>query len=208
MKRIPMVQEGEALVSETNPTMNNNHPKQAFVVRSLPSSSPLTTSENKKGKEPCCMEDLPPDLLSKILASLPKENVAVAARTCRSCCLGALKWARLEQGCPWHAKVCQAAAGTGCLAALKWARANGCPWDEYTCAYAAGYGQLKVLKWARANGCPWDEHTCAFAAKNGHLELLMWARENGCPWNWWTSFNAKKHGHLEVLGWANANGCW
>ena len=39
---------------------------------------------------------------------------------------------------------------------LQWARENGCPWDAISCAAAARGGHLETLQWARANGCPWD----------------------------------------------------
>ena len=67
---------------------------------------------------------------------------------------------------------------------LQWARQNGCPWGAWTCAAAAEGGHLEVLQWARQNGCRWDEWTCECAAKEGHLEVLQWADQNGCPWHW------------------------
>ena len=55
---------------------------------------------------------------------------------------------------------------------LAWARENGCPWDARVCAAAARGGHLETLQWARANGCPWNEDTCACAAWGGQLDML------------------------------------
>jgi len=117
-----------------------------------------------------------------------------------------LQWAR-ENGCPWDARVCAAAARGGHLETLQWARANGCPWDLMTGVEAASGGFLETLKWARENGCSWDVDTCTAAAKHGHLRVLKYLRLNKCPWNSWTCAVAAKHGRLETLKWARANGC-
>ena len=87
-----------------------------------------------------------------------------------------LRWA-CQNGCPWDARICRAAAEGGHLETLQWARANDCPWDYETCAMAAKGGRLEVLQWARANGCPWDDLTRYYATD----EILEWAVVNGVP---------------------------
>ena len=58
----------------------------------------------------------------------------------------------------WDWQTCECIARMGeSIELLKYARDQGCPWDASTCRAAAGGGHLEVLQWARANGCPWDE---------------------------------------------------
>ncbi len=75
------------------------------------------------------------------------------------------------------------AAKYGQLDVLQWLRENGCPWNAVTCSAAAEGGHLSCLQWRRENGCPWNFFTCSAAASGGHLSCLRWARENGCVWD-------------------------
>jgi len=60
-------------------------------------------------------------------------------------------------------------------------REQGRPWNAATCFAAAEGGHLAVLRWARQHGCPWDKNTCYAAAIGGHLVMLRWARGAGLP---------------------------
>ena len=102
---------------------------------------------------------------------------------------------------------CARLAGEGELQGLINAKDNGCPWDAETCKAAARGGHLEVLKFARGNGCPWNADTCTAAARGGHLEVLAWALKNGCPWDGDTTSNACWSGSLECLRYAVGGGC-
>ncbi|CAN0298755.1 unnamed protein product, partial [Scytosiphon promiscuus] len=58
-------------------------------------------------------------------------------------------------------------------------RQDGCPWDARTCAAAASGGHLAALKWARQNGCLWSRADCVQSAReNGHNFVAAWIEEN------------------------------
>ena len=94
------------------------------------------------------------------------------------------------------------AAQGGHLGVLRWARDNGCPWTADVCCAAAGTGRLGVLQYCRENGCPWDEGTTINAAANGHLSVLRWSVNNGCRCpNDWCVGRAEEGGHHHVVEW-------
>ncbi|KAL6069312.1 Ankyrin repeat domain-containing protein [Balamuthia mandrillaris] len=149
-----------------------------LATASLPSSTTTTTemmaSKESEEQDVCCVmiEDiLPEEMLSHVLAKLPEDSVAPAARACRRSYRCSPPLLRHRLSLKW---ACSS------LDALKWGRANGCPWDEETCRFAAMHGQLEALQWARGNGCPWNEWTCKWAAAAGHLEQVL-LQEKGLP---------------------------
>ena len=72
-----------------------------------------------------------------------------------------------EEGCPWDASTCRAAASGGHLACLQYAHEQGCDWDARTCRAAAYEGRLACLQYAHEEGCDWDARTCRAAAYEG-----------------------------------------
>jgi hypothetical protein len=71
-------------------------------------------------------------------------------------------------------------ASQGDVDGLKLAHEQGVPWDAHTCAAAAEADSLACLKFAHENGCPWNEHVVMSAVKSNSVECLRYAFENGC----------------------------
>jgi hypothetical protein len=88
--------------------------------------------------------------------------------------LECLKYAH-ENGCPWHERVCEAAAARGYLDCLKYllssffsplpllilifryAHENGCQWTEKTSLAAKAYSKFECLKYALDHGCTYED---------------------------------------------------
>ncbi|KAL6075637.1 Ankyrin repeat-containing domain [Balamuthia mandrillaris] len=196
----------------------------------------MQRKEDEEVVDKCWVEEeLPDELLSYTFELLPKDMVAIAARTCKrwySCCpeqlrsklsvsgacssMSLLRWS-LQNGYRLGENSSVAAAANGQLEVLRWLFSwPYCPYDAtLVCFAAATHGHLKVLKWLR------QRHICrkntstgwmAEAARHGHLEILQWARAEGFPWPSQhglplCAIAAASRGHLEVLKWLRRNRC-
>ncbi|KAL6051405.1 Ankyrin repeat domain-containing protein [Balamuthia mandrillaris] len=171
--------------------------------------------EASGGATPTCFieELLPEEVLCCVLHMVPKNMVAIAARTCR-------RWFR----CSPAGLRFLLPGRTVCtrMELLQWAVQHGFLLDEnknnrnHLSAFkaAAEAGNLQVLQWLYQTKPSFfhisnDDLTlvCDAAAARGHLTVLQWLRGVGCCWDAWTCASAARGSHLAVLQWARAQGC-
>lgn len=181
------------------------------------------------------LENLPHDVLSRVVAVADRESWTVLSHVSRAllaavrqaeeaasartpvrleyvCCAPELvRWAT-QQGCPWgrnsFRKGIELAAKRGDLGVLKALLEAGCPMDDVAVFAVAGSERVEVLEWAEDVGLKWKcPAFCWAAARNGSVELLKAARRYDCPWDWRTASAAAFNNHLPLLKWLHEQGC-
>ncbi len=148
------------------------------------------------------MNGLPPCLLDRICANLPRRDVPAVARASRDWREAALRVDEPAARCVDASLSVDEYLRT--REDAEWAIANGCPLTTKTFERAAAGGNVEVMRALRANGCPHDSRACAAAAVRGNLEALRWMMERGFGRNFLTCSAAvysRAEGAKEVVRW-------
>nr|UDO47193.1 ankyrin repeat [Pandoravirus massiliensis] len=166
------------------------------------------------------VDDLPNELVSAILASLPCIDLCRdVARVCRrwraivydsaslgkSLCASAAARKAFLQGPLLMAE--QVGGFGGCLLkeSIKWTRRKK-PRAALARMLAANSGHVGCM--ARLSAHPWYDGACLVpAAVHGHLDVIKYASENGCPWHYGVCAAAEAYGHVDCLRYAYEAGC-
>eukprot|EP01126_Amoeba_proteus_P006561 TRINITY_DN12294_c0_g1_i2.p1 TRINITY_DN12294_c0_g1~~TRINITY_DN12294_c0_g1_i2.p1 ORF type:complete len:349 (+),score=38.38 TRINITY_DN12294_c0_g1_i2:597-1643(+) len=110
----------------------------------------------------------------------------------------------LQEGCPLHSEVCDAAAKEGLLDIIIWFERHrgGHPMSRQFTSVAADQGYLHILEWAYDRELHISKKVCDRAAMKGHLHVLKWAVSKGHQWTERTAKIAAYAGHLNIIKWS------
>jgi Ankyrin repeats (3 copies) len=105
-----------------------------------------------------------------------------------------MQWLRTEHDVELDALLVQMAAKCNHLAAIQYLRDEGCPWDASACSAAAEdpsrhpmevttHSSCETLQWLHENGCPWEVKDVRLeAAQSGDISVLAYViQHNGVP---------------------------
>lgn len=133
----------------------------------------------------------------------PKRNMTPVSAVVTS--VNAMQLAR-KLGCPWDARVTNAAAKGGNEEVLRAAIAANCPFDTTAVLLAALGGHGDVISMLRAHGAAYHPETTAAAAASGHLDLIKRLVADHCPLSANTVRAAVTDGHFDICVWARSQG--